>query len=146
MPRENTRWNKSLTLASVRFRHDTVMDQSMVGYRPRKVVNFPPPIVPAKLDPVDRCTYARTHARVQALTKKWYMPFDKINYLTCSTIATVSTVMSPSMLNPMRRPVLGIYSDEGVGFERGGALLDGGYGWVGSPLHTSPYPPTDENP
>lgn len=44
------------------------------------------------------------------------------------------------MLNPMQRPVLGIYSDEGVGFERGGASMDGGYGWVGSNTHTSPFP------
>ena len=34
--------------------------------------------------------------------------------------------MSPSMLNPKNRPVLGIYSDEGVGYERGGRSLLGG--------------------
>lgn len=30
---------------------------------------------------------------------------------------------SPSTLNPFNRPNLGIYSDEGLGFERGGAYL-----------------------
>ena len=34
--------------------------------------------------------------------------------------------MSPSSLNPMNRPILGIYSDEGVGYERGGAAMLGG--------------------
>jgi hypothetical protein len=34
-----------------------------------------------------------------------------------------STDFSPSSLNPFNRPNLGIYSDEGLGFERGGAYL-----------------------
>lgn len=101
----------------------------MVGYRTRDVINYPPPTVPAKLDSVDRCRYS-SHAD----TKVLYKQKNNFSDTTC-------TVFSPSMLNPMRRPVLGIYSDEGVGFERGGASLDGGYGWVGSPTHTSPYPP-----
>ena len=36
---------------------------------------------------------------------------------------TIDADMAPSSLNPFRRPILGIYSDEGVGFEKGGSGL-----------------------
>eukprot|EP00977_Amphora_coffeiformis_P002136 scaffold424_cov162-Amphora_coffeaeformis.AAC.8 len=48
---------------------------------------------------------------------------------------------STFMLNPENRPLLGIYSDEGVGFEHGGPR---GFGMLA--LSTQPQPPTIDNP